>query len=81
MRGTQQFTVGVGGVSEGSSRVYCRSRWSLWKELNSLLYKLVESVRGAQEFTVGVGGVNLSSNIAEALQYLGSPSKRLNTLL
>ena len=26
-------------------------------------------------------GVNLSANIAEALQYLGSPSNRLNTLL
>ena len=26
-------------------------------------------------------GVSLSANIAEALQYLGSPSNRLNTLL
>ena len=27
--GTQQFTVGVGGVCEGSSTVYCRSWWGL----------------------------------------------------
>ena len=27
--GTQQFTVGVGRVCEGSSTVYCRSWWGL----------------------------------------------------